>query len=82
MPTPKLGCDINNIQLIQTDDRPALREREIQGSLYLTAQLASFMFTQCKRLPQRNATRASRSRPGSQGARGRWAGSFESSVLQ
>jgi hypothetical protein len=28
MPTPKLGCDINNIQLIQTGDRPALSERE------------------------------------------------------
>lgn len=74
MPTTELGCDINNIQLIQTGNRRALREREIQGPLYLAAQLACFMFTQGKRLrctavdgaKQMDANGSQPGRPGSE----------------
>jgi len=51
MPTAELGCDINNIQLFEGGVRPTLRQRKIQCSLYLPAQLTSFVFTQGKRLP-------------------------------
>jgi hypothetical protein len=55
MTTAELGCDINNIQILENGVRPALRERKIQRSLYLTAQLTVFVFAQDKSSRVRSA---------------------------
>jgi len=91
MTTAELGCDIDNIQILESGVRPALRERKIQRSLYLTAQLTVFVFAQDKWLPCADRAKASPqgkkrawgASPAGRASRARRrTGSFESSGLQ